>query len=306
MKDAIDAAVTSSDPNPKADPEAVRSGWYLYGITWLDAQSDGPLEPGRRDLDLDAAEPVARSSLDNEPVQRLGCGDLAAIVKPVSLAEFDAEAGNKSNHDAGSLEAMVRSHNEIIATIHREQAVLPAKFGCVYPHTEDLRAALEHSHDALVAQLKRLEGCDEWAVHIYVDRPTIQQGLNTEHPTIRQLQQQLATASPGRAYFLQRKLADELAVATDQALNDLAQSGYDHLARRAVAGQVNPIRRATSNVSGDWEILRAAYLVRRSNQGTFIAEIQILAESQEGLRCEYSGPWPPYSFAALTTAEEPR
>lgn len=162
---------------------------------------------------------------------------------------------------------------------------------------------MDHSHDALVAQLKRLEGCDEWAVHIYVDRPTIQQALNTEHLTIRQLQQQLETARPGRAYFLQRKLADELAVATEQTLNELAQSGYDRLARRAVVGQVNPIRRAASNVSGDSEILRAAYLVRRTNQGTFIAEIQTLAESQEGLRCEYSGPWPPYSFAAITEEE---
>jgi hypothetical protein len=304
VTDAADPALTRPKSDPQEAPENSDRCWYLYGITWLRTQGGRLSEPGsgnRRQTKL-----VTGPQLGDESVEVLGCGDLVAIVKLVPLAEFDTEATQESNHDAVSLEAMVRSHNEIIATIHREQAILPAKFGCLYGRAEDVRAALEQTHDALVAQLKRLEGCDEWAVHIYVDRPAVQQRVNAEHPTMRQLHQQLATARPGRVYFLQRKLADELAIATEQTLSDLAQSGYDHLARRAVAGQVNPIRRAASNVSGDWEILRAAYLVRRSNQGTFIAEIQTLAESQEGLRCEYGGPWPSYSFAALTTAEEPR
>lgn len=301
MTDAIDPTLPPSDSEYQAAPVADRCGWYLYGITWRRAQNGRPLEPG---CDVSGLERVVDPSVDYEPAQVLECCDLAAIVRPVSLDEFDAEAAEESHHDVAWLEAMVRRHNEIIAAIHREQAILPAKFGCVYPRIEDVRMALEQTHDALVAQLKRLEGCDEWAVHIYVDRPTIQQRVNAEHPTMRQLQQQLATARPGRAYFLQRKLADELVVATEQTLSDLAQRGYDHLERYAVAGQVNPIARSVRDVNGELEILRAAFIVRRTNEGTFIAEVQALADSQKGLRCEYSGPWPPYSFAAITEEEE--
>ncbi len=114
---------------------------------------------------------------------------------------------------------------------------------------------------------------------------------------MQQLQQELAAARPGRAYFLQRKLADELVAVTEQALNDLAQAGYDRLARCAVAGQVSPPARSAGDANGEIEILRAAFLVRRPSLDTFLAEVRSFAESQKGLRCESSGPWPPYSFA---------
>jgi hypothetical protein len=296
VTDALEATRTRSKTDTRAAVVVNDRGWYLYGITRL-----GDTGPKRGRGDRGEAEPTIGPQMnDGERVQVLACGDLAAVVRSVSLAEFGAEALRARLHDAAWLEAVVRSHNEVIAAIHQEQAILPSKFGCVYARAEDLTTALLQAHDALLAQLERLEGCDELGVHIYADRQAIQRRVVAEHPTMRQLQQELATASPGRAYFLKRKLTDEVARATEQVLSELAQAGYDHLVRRAVAGQANPTARPAGEGSGEKEILRAAFLVPRLSLDRFVAEVRSFAESQEGLRCESSGPWPPYSFAAPT------
>jgi hypothetical protein len=53
------------------------------------------------------------------------------------------------------------------------------------------------------------------------------------------------------------------------------------------------------------EILRAAFLVRRTNADTFLAELRSCVEERDGVHCEYSGPWAPYSFAVPIQEEKP-
>lgn len=228
-----------------------------------------------------------------------------AVVSPVSLAEFEPEVVQARARDTAWLEAMVRGHERVVEAVQRERGVLPARFGCVYATAAELAAALERSQVALLAHLQRLEGCDEWGIRLYADRSVVRQRVAAEQPAIRQLQQELAGARPGRAYFLQRKLADALAAASEQAVDDLAQTAYDRLASWAVAGQVTARANARQALDGEAEILRAAFLVQRAGLGCFEAEVQRFAESRAGLRCECSGPWPPYSFAAVD-AEVPR
>lgn len=268
---------------PEAAHDAADSGWYLYGIT-------------RRE----AAARAAVGADHGAPLEVLECGLLAAVVGQVPLAEFSTETLRARLEDPAWMEAMVRSHNRVIDTIHRQQAILPAKFGCVYVSVDDLKAGLERDHDGLVAHLGRLEGCDEWAVHVYVERAAIERRAANQDASMRQLRQEMASARPGRAYFLQLKLADTLAAATERALGDLAQAGYERLVRHATAGQVHSTGHPTEDARAEIEVLRAAFLVRRESEGAFVAEVNAFAASVEGLRCESSGPWPPYSFAAPT------
>jgi hypothetical protein len=278
-------ASTASNADTRSVLPTDERGWYLYGIS----RAGGP-----------AVDPQVD---DGEPVQILASGDLAALVRQVPLAEFGAEPLQSHLSDPAWVEARVRGHNQVIAAIHQEQAILPAKFGCVYARAEDLTTALEQMHETLVARLERLEGCDEWGVHVYADLAAIQQRLFGERPAIRRLQQEVASARPGRAYFLQRKLADEVAAAAEEAANELAQAAYERLIRWAVASQLNPPARPAQDASGESEILRAAFLVRRERVDDFVIEVRSFGDGQDGLRCTYSGPWPPYSFAVLTDEE---
>ena len=181
---------------------------------------------------------------------------------------------------------------------------MPAKFGSIYARAQDVQRAVAEAQEALLAQLQRVQGCDEWAVHVYAHRSVVERRVIAEHPTIRQLQHDLATAPPGRAYFLQRELEEAHAAATEQALRELAQAAYDRLARWAVAGRVTPPARSTPDAHGESEILRAAFLVRGAHADPFLAALRSCVAGRDGVRCAYSGPWAPYSFAAAIEEKE--
>ena len=71
-----------------------------------------------------------------------------------------------------------------------------------------------------------------------------------------------------------------------------------------MAGRVTPPARSTPDARGEIEVLRAAFLVRRAPADTFLAEVRSCIEGRDGVHCDYSGPWAPYSFV-VPTEEEP-
>jgi hypothetical protein len=259
---------------------AATHGWYFYGITRC-----APLPAAIRAADDDAV-----------PVQLLEFSELAAVVRPVPLVDFTPDALNEHLHDASALETMVRSHNRVIEAIHAQQAILPAKFGMVHARAEDVVSALRPAHDSLLQRLSRLEECDEWAVHVYADRATTRERIAVEDEAMRRLREERGAARPGRAYFLAQQLRDALDSATEDALSTLAQDTFDRLAIYAVDAEVNPVSRPAALVA-ESEILRASFLVRRDATEQFAKEVHSCIDGRECLRCDCSGPWPPYSFA---------
>jgi gas vesicle protein GvpL/GvpF len=266
-------------------PHSETRGWYLYGIT----------RGGMSATDLNRQQALSEL-LVTAPLELVQEGALAAIVQSVPLSEFEAEALEARGDDAAWLEALVSGHNEVITRVHERQAVLPARFGSLYPDTAAVRGALADARDELAAQLDRLEGHDEWAVHVYAD-PELSERVAAD-ARIQSLEEEIATARPGRAYFLKRKLEEERAAASRQAVMHLAQTAYEQLAQFADTGQVSPPVRTATRAGGLTEILRAAFLVARAELDAFRAELLTL-ESRHGVQTELTGPWPPYSFVTL-------
>ena len=290
MTTTATGARTETDSAASETSGDTARGWYLYGIT-----RRGP--PAAVLADADAGR-VA----DAAPLQLVECCGLAAVVRSVLVSDFSLAVLQERLRNASELEAMVRRHNGVIEAIHARQAILPAKFGVVYAHARDILSALRSACDTLLPQLHRLEGCDEWALHLYADRAVVRDRVAERIPAIGRLREEYAAARPGRAYFLERQLRDEQDAATRQALVTLAQRAFDRVADFAVAGQVNPVG-PVADAAGEVEILRAAFLVARDDAERFAAEVLSAADAGEGLRCEISGPWPPYSFAVVDAEE---
>jgi hypothetical protein len=247
------------------------------------------------DAEHHAGAAAVSAPSDVAPLQLLEFSGLAAVVRSVRLDDFSLTTLQERLQSGSALEAMARSHNSVIEAIHTRQAILPAKFGMVHARAEDVLSALEPAHDALLRQLTDLEGRDEWAVHLYADRAVISERISREEPRIRDLREKRAAARPGRGYFLDQQIRDELESATDSALLALAQDAFDRLLALSRDGQPSPNRRAMDLVG--IEILRASFLVTREGAEAFTDEVQSIGAA-DGVRCEFSGPWPPYSFAA--------
>jgi hypothetical protein len=259
-------------------------GWYLYGII---------RQP------RDGAASAASIWHETDEVQLLAHAGLAALVRSVPLADFEPAALRARLHDAAWLEIMARHHHEVIASMHQRQAILPAKFGCVYPDEQGLRAALAGSSATLLGQLEQVAECDEWTVHLYAERTTIECRLVESHPALGRTQREIAGASSGRAYLLKRKLARELDAVVEQATRELAQAAVDRLNRYARASSEQPAAVTAGTSHGERELVRAIVLVPRAECDAFRAAVASIGARGDGLRGETSGPWPPYSFATL-------
>ncbi len=278
-------APANAESRPNADDES--RGWYLYGII----RSSPPLPD------------VSTSSASSASIQFVVEGALAAIVRMVTLVPSEDGALGMGLRTAQELEIMVREHNDVIGAVHRQRTILPSKFGCVYMQEAHLKQALRQQQASLLDQLQRLEDCDEWGIHIYAEPSLVRERLARNDPRVRRLENELATATPGKAYLLKRQLANLLAEVTGQSLAGLAHEALDEIGRHAVDTSVGAQPRQTAKLDQEVEILRASFLVRRPESESFFAALHTFAEANEGLRCEYSGPWPLYSF--VESLEEP-
>lgn len=263
-------------------------GWYLYGIT---------LRAGLLQLlaKVNAEQQLGVWSESNQ-LELLELSELAAVVRPVPLADFTTAAMQERLRCTSELETMVRSHNRVIEMIHAQQPILPAKLGMVYTDTGDIISALRRACESFLVQLQRLEGRDEWALHIYATRAALGARIFAENAGIRRLRQECLTARPGRAYFLERQLRDELEAATARGVTTLAQEIFERLTSAAAAGRLCAAG-AVADTADEVEVLKGAFLVARDDIEHFEAEVSSTLAAVAGLRCECSGPWPPYSFA---------
>ncbi len=275
-------------------------GWYLYGITRGDQQARADISAHATEAFREAGDHSGAAPNEvSEPVETVASGALVAVVRPVPLVDFSAEGLSARAEDPVWIETMALRHNAVLERIHQTRAILPAKFGCVYTSAGDIQMALDEERESLLSRLDWVDDCDEWGVRLYGDVATLRRRADSETESVRGLREEMASASRGRAYFLQRKLADELAGALDHLLVALTTEAYERFARHAKAGEIS--RRITSSrITPDEqsaELMRAAFLVPRVSAEAFIADLNGFSESQPDLWLEYSGPWPPYSFA---------
>lgn len=271
-------------------------GWYLYGIVGADQRV------------AEALRGVAPAA-DERPLEAIASDGLVAIVRRVPIADYSVETLRARAEDPAWIEAVARRHNAVVEAIHEALTVLPAQFGAVYSRDEDVLAALQEEHDALLERLAWLRDCDEWGVRLYGDVAAIQRAA-AEQDNVRRLREELASASRGRAYLLERKLADELVGTTERLVDEVVGQALDQMSRHATARLLNSrlAGERIGEISEDEqsaELAYATFLAPRESASAFIADVRASAESRPGLWCEYSGPWPPYSFtAALEQSEE--
>lgn len=214
---------------------------------------------------------------------------LAAAVSAVPAADFQEAALRRHLEDLGWLEVVARAHHTVIEELSAKATVLPLRLATVYLDDARVRDMLGNGRAMFTACLDRLDGHLEWGVKIYVeDAPR-------EAPAAPSAQD----LSPGRAYLrargVQRHSREDAHHDARGAAERVAAIGrelaVDHARHRVQQGEL--AGDAGENVVND------AYLVAREHAETFRVRVQDAAAGLSGVRVEVTGPWAPYSFAAV-------
>jgi hypothetical protein len=244
---------------------------WLYAVTTSQARLADPAPDG----------------VDGEPVRLLRAGTLGAAVGTVELPRFSQESLEKRLGDLDDLARLARAHHQVIEWVAREQPVVPARLATLYLDDAAVGAALREHSDDLSRQLSWLSSRLELGVKAYQVRTRDEPATATDRPAsgaayLRARQQQLASAQN------RQQAADAGAGALHSELAAMAVAAHQHRPQdRRLSGDPRPM------------VLNAAYLVDEDRAGSFIERANAWARERGGLSVEVTGPWPPYSFAAM-------
>jgi hypothetical protein len=278
LTDAIVAQALAGAPVPARAPapeprnrtvDEAQEALYAYGITW----SDRPL-------------PAAVAALtDDAPLTRVTAGDLALLVSRVHTDELRIDEDDLS--ESGRLATLARGHDAVVRAAAGAGPVLPLRFGTVVADDVAARRLLAEHGDSARTHLQRIGDTREWGVKLV-------RRLEAEPATVGSRPADRAGVS-GTEYLSRRRRVLERAAA-EEAVAEKAADLLQEILRPHVA---EALRRG--GAPGSSLLLDLAFLVSPDGEADFLAAAGELREriAPDGLELEVSGPWPPYSFAAL-------
>ena len=220
--------------------------------------------------------------------------DLAAVYTPVKAEEFSQEVIDRRAGDLEWLGAIGYRHQDVIANLTKSTAVIPLRAFTLFSSDEALRGYLTENADVLRKVLERLDGKQEWTLRVEFEPQKWSESLVTRVDSLRDLQQQIESAAPGKAFLLKKKLDDERkrasAAAEKDVVAEIEQRVLDKLRCETVA---------ESRERRDGAFPQINVLLNRDEEALLLdlhAELTDRYDA-EGVSLALTGPWPPYTFA---------
>ncbi|AVT35088.1 gas vesicle protein GvpFL [Plantactinospora sp. BC1] len=241
---------------------------------------------------LPADRLVGLTGAGGAPVEVVRIGDdLDAVVAPVDLDEYGEAALHRNLGDLRWLEAAASVHHRVIEAVWRFGPTLPARLATVYQDGPALRAGLHDRQAEFGAALDRLTDRAEWGVKAYSVRAAEAPGAASVQPS--------GGGGAGAEYLRRRRTALAAGEAARRAAAEGAEAVHAALSGQAEAARRHrPQDRSLSGVP-DPMVLNGAYLLPAGRAADFAELVRELGTRHPVLRLELTGPWPPYSFAAL-------
>ena len=252
---------------------------YVYAVA--DAKAGPVIANARlRGIDGGLVEPIVHDPL-------------LAATSVVPASEFEEGPLNERLQDLDWLAPRAAAHQDVNAALLRlADAIVPLSFGAIYRGTAGVNDLLDARAAELRQRLAALSGKAEWIVS--VEREDISTPASA---ALRALDEEIATAAPGRGFLLSKRRDDLLreerrerdAVIVEETAN-------------AVSGAALKVyREALIDDSAVAAVARFSVLAARAGEARLHDAVDAVAASEagRGYRVRLSGPWPAYRFGAL-------
>ncbi len=227
---------------------------------------------------------------------------LYAAVRYVSESEYSEENIKKNISDVEWLDANVREHLRSITIIMQTETVIPFNFGTIYKSEKSLREfASQYAYDFRESFLY-LENREEWSVKVFCDRKMIIENIGTFSPNISDIDQQIKSSSPGKAYILGKKKKEIIETEIKVVYNNLSKKIFTALNELCDEYRFNIILSNELTEKNEDMILNVAFFIKKENIDHFIqCSDQLMHEySGVGMIMDITGPWPPYTFLKIS------
>jgi Gas vesicle synthesis protein GvpL/GvpF len=249
---------------------------YLYAVT---------------DSDIEDVEVIEMRAVDGAPVHVIAEASVAAVVSAVDADRFSESAVRHSMEDLHWLETIARAHNAVVSDLARRRPVAPVRLATMFANIENVRSLLRVHAEDFVAALDRIRGRCEWAV----------KGFAVDTEPLPATAGPAEALGPGRSYLQRRRAERDGRDRRSQEAVAEAEAVHDRLVQLTLASRRYPPQDRRLSGQRDEMVLNAAYLLPEGVE----TEIRRVVDEYHGgqLRLELTGPWAPYSFATLESAQ---
>jgi hypothetical protein len=247
----------------------------------------------------DAATPDAEGVDGTTRFGTTSVDDVHAVFTPVSASEFSQGVIDRRAGDLEWLGAIGYRHQDVMSDLLKKTAIIPLRAFTLFSSEEALRSYLTEHRELLSKTLARLDGKQEWTLRIELEPTKWSEALTGRVASLRELENEIAAASPGKAFLLRKKFDDEKKRASHTAEDELVAE-----IEQAVLAKVGGETVAESRQRRDGAFPQINVLLPRDEESVLQELRDELAAryEQEGVTLALSGPWPPYTFATMGDA----
>ena len=243
------------------------------------------------------AEPVSPDAEAIDQTKHFGhttAGGVSAVYTPVSAEEFSQEVIDQRAGDLEWLGAIGYRHQAVVSDLMKATAIVPLRAFTLFSSEEALRRYLRENADMLRKVLGRLDGKQEWTLRVELEPQRWSEALVARVDSLRELQREIDSAAPGKAFLLRKKLDEERKHASKAAETDLTAE-----IERAVLERLRCETVAESRERREGAFPQINVLLNRDEEAVLQEVRNELAAryESEGVTLALSGPWPPYTFA---------
>ena len=187
---------------------------------------------------------------------------------------------------------------DVIIRPEEEQRPEPAEGHVEGGNADDnVRRWLAEEYESFKLKLEEFRDKIELGVQIFWDAEGITRRITEENEEIKGLAAEMATKSRGMAYYYAHKIAEAVKREMEARADQDYRRYYERLRGYAEDIQVNKVKKHPDKQM----IMNLSLLVKRERVkalGEALGEIR----EEEGVEVRFTGPWPPYTFAAKIVA----
>ena len=230
-------------------------------------------------------------------VQPIDEGSLMAFATPVDLREYSQQDVDSHSGDLEWLGAIGYRHQAVMQALMTGGTVIPLRAFTLFGSPQMVQAQLRSGREQFTKVLERLDGKQEWTLRVEFEPQRWNEALNSRVDSLRAMAGEIASAAPGKAFLLKKKLDDERKKASRdaelQVVGEIEQQILEKLACETIA---------ESRQSRDGAFPQINVLINRDEEAVLQELHRDLSDryAGEGITLAVSGPWPPYTFASVS------
>ena len=217
------------------------------------------------------------------------------IYTRVPSDEFSQESIDRRSADLEWLGSIGYRHQAVVSHLMKETAIIPLRAFTLFRSEESLAGYLDENGASLANLLERLAGKQEWTLRIELDPKLWNDALVNRVASMRDLQNQIRTATAGKAFLLRKKLDEERKRASRVAEEGLVAEIEQEVSSKLACETIVENRQEREGAFPQVNVL-----INRDEEAVLQELHAHFADrySHEGVTVAITGPWPPYTFAS--------